>query len=147
MLQAAPVARRAWRPVPAHRHLAEFAREAPRALVEPAIEDEPRADARADPDGQHVVEVSRRAVVGLAERRHRDVVGHVDRPLEALGQHVANRHVVEVQIGREDHAARLGVDQARDGEAHAEDALAPHRGGHAGDRLGDEAGNLLPAGA
>ena len=89
-----------------------------RAAVDPAADDDPAADAGAD------VNITRQlgdrlevVVVGLGERGDGRVVVDEDRDAEALGEELAQRHVLQRDVHRRARGAGREVDDRRDADA------------------------------
>ena len=88
-------------------------------VVEVAIENEPAAHARADPDTQNELGTFARAEFILAIDRDVHVVVEVRRHLCFLGQQVCDRLVLPAQVHRLKHDALLRIDRARRTDADA----------------------------
>src|SRR5262249_12079275 len=90
------------------RHPADFTGVPVMAAMQPAADHHAGADARAERQKPEVVDVPRRALPALAERRHVGVVVDLHRRLEPRLHELAERHVRPAReiVGADDAAGR-----------------------------------------
>ncbi len=93
--------------------VANFSSSVTLAVVNPAVEDQPRADTCADKDRHLFVVSAARAGLVLAPRAHVHVVVHRDTERETLAQFPTQREVVPVQVYRPQYDPVLDIDCAR----------------------------------
>ena len=114
---------------------------------EGALGQDPAADPRAEGQEHRVARAARRAPAPLGQHRGVAVVVDEHRQVEALGDEVADRDVLERQVVGGERDAALAIDQARDAEADRRRVLAgrePDLGDDLAQVLDDLLG-LLPA--
>ena len=136
-LEAAPVAAAADLEVARHVDVADVARRALGAAVDPALGDDPAADAGADLDEEQVV-VGAPGLVVLAQRHDVDVVVDERRRAEVVSEPTADAIAVPAGHDRRRHRrARGELDRAGDADAGAADVVvrAAELGEHRVERL------------
>ena len=109
------------RPVDVDDDVAELGRRTDRAPVELAVQDEPAADPRAEGEEHHVLGAPAGPEAVLGERRAVRVVLERDREPEAVGEQVAQRHVLERDVDGGPRPAGSLVDERGDPDAERDD--------------------------
>ena len=94
------------------------------AVIEPAVEDDPAADAGADGEPDRVPAPLRGADPPLAQHGAVGVVVERRREPQAVVDDLAQRQVDPAEVRREQHDAALGVERARRADADADDLRA-----------------------
>src|SRR5690606_388888 len=101
-----------------HLYVADLSREAARALVEAAAEDEARAHAATEEDHENVAHVARRAHTALPPGRGGEIVEHAHGATQGALHQAAEVHVAPAQVGPDRHHPALA--EHLSGEPHAD---------------------------
>ena len=112
-------------PVELEHHVAELGRGAARSAVEPAAEDQPAADTRAEGQHDHVLRAAAGADRPLGHRSGIRVVVDRDRQPQVLLGSLSQRDALERNVNREDRRAFALVDRRRDADADGGHAVVP----------------------
>jgi hypothetical protein len=122
----APGRRDRTRHVEADERVAELARAAGRAPVDPAAKHDATADSRADRQHHEVVgDQQQPVVVGFGERGDSCIVVDEHGDAQPIAEHLAQRHVDEWNVDRRDDPPGLELDHGRDADADRVDSAIP----------------------